>query len=295
MKARLGIVIAAMLLSCVAAMAQKDRGVKVYISADMEGIAGVVDNTQASPTGRDYEIGRRLMIGEVNAAIAGAFDAGATEVVVNDAHWDQTNLEPDKLDPRAALITGAPKPFAMMQGLDDSFAAVVFIGYHPQASTVAGVLDHTWSDSIKAVRLNGQEVGEYGLNAALAGHYAVPVVFISGDKAVIEQAKEFIPGIYAWPVKTGLGHTAALTMHPEKARETIAAGVKAALAQRDQIKPVVLKTPVTLEVELENSAQADSAMMVPGMKRVSGRVVSYTAPDMLVAYKVFRLIGRLAG
>lgn len=295
MKARLGIGISVMLLLCVAAMAQKDRGVKVYISADMEGIAGVVDNTQASPTGRDYEIGRRLMIGEVNAAIAGAFEAGATEVVVNDAHWDQTNLEPDKLDPRAALITGAPKPFAMMQGLDDSFAAVLFIGYHPQASTVDGVLDHTWSGSIKAVRLNGREVGEYGLNAALAGHYAVPVVFISGDKAVIEQAKEFIPGIYAWPVKTGLGHTAALTLHPEKARETIAAGVKAALAQRDQVKPVVLKTPVTLEVELADSAQADSAMMVPGMKRVSGRVVSYTAPDMLVAYKVFRLIGRLAG
>ena len=288
------IVLLWMLLAVLAA-GQKDRGVKVYISADMEGIAGVVDNTQASPTGRDYAIGRRLMIGEVNAAIAGAFDGGATEVVVNDAHWDQTNLEPDKLDPRATLITGAPKPFAMMQGLDDSFAAVLFIGYHPQASTVAGVLDHTWSDSIKAVRLNGREVGEYGLNAALAGHYAVPVVFISGDKAVIDQAKEFIPGIYAWPVKTGFGHNSALTLHPEKARETIASGVKAAMAQRSQIKPVALKTPITLEVELESSSQADSAMMVPGMKRVSGRVVSYTAPDMVVTYQVFRLIARLAG
>ncbi len=295
MRARFGIGFAVALLACAAATAQKDRGVKVYISADMEGIAGVVDNTQASPAGRDYAIGRRLMIGEVNAAIAGAFDAGATEVVVNDAHWSQTNLEPDKLDSRATLITGAPKPFAMMQGLDDSFAAVIFIGYHPQASTMDGVLDHTWSDAIKAVRLNGREVGEYGLNAALAGHYAVPVVFISGDKAVTEQAKEFIPGIYAWPVKQGIGQTAALTLHPEKARETIASGVKAALSQRNQIRPVSLKTPVTLEVELANSAQADSAMMVPGMKRVSGRVVSYTAPDMAVTYQVFRLIARLAG
>lgn len=267
---------------------------KVYISADMEGITGLVDDSQVSPSGRDYALGRALMTAEVNAAIAAAFEAGATEVVVNDSHGPQTNLQPDQLDPRAALITGAPKPFGMMQGLDASYAAVIFIGYHAQASTPAAVLDHTFSGNLKSVRLNGREVGEYGLNAALAGHYGVPVVFLSGDTAVTEQARSFIPGIEVVAVKEGIVRTAARTLHPAAAREKIATGVKAALARRGQIKPVQLSKPVTIEIELADSAQADSAMMVPGMERVSGRVVRYTAPDMAVAYKISRLVMRLA-
>ncbi len=283
-----------LVLLCGFAAGQKDRGVKVYVSADMEGIAGVVDNTQASPTGRDYATGRRLMIAEVNAAIAAAFDAGATEVVVNDSHWDQTNLEPDKLDRRARLISGAPKPFGMMQGLDDSFAAVLFIGYHPRGSTADGVLDHTYSSSLKVVKLNSREVGEYGLNAALAGHYGVPVIFISGDRAATEQAREFIPGVEVAAVKQGIGRTAALTLPPEDARQLITDGVTRAMGRRSQIKPVSLNSPITLEVELAHSHQADSCMMVPGMKRVGGRTVSYTASDMAVIYQVSRLISRLS-
>lgn len=283
------------LLLCAAAAGQKDRGGKVYISVDMEGIAGIVDETQTSPTGRDYAVGRRLMTAEANAAIAAAFEAGASEVIVNDSHWDQTNLLPDEIDPRARLISGAPKPYGMMQGLDDSFAAAIFVGYHARGSTADAVIDHTYSDQLKHVRLNGREVGEYGLNAALAGHYGVPVVFVSGDRALSEQAREFIPGVEAAAVKQGIGRTAAFTLPPEAARRLIADGVKRALARRAEIKPVSLSTPITLEVELASSRQADSCMMVPGMKRVSGRVVSYTAPDMAVAYRVSRLISRLAG
>ncbi len=280
--------------SAISAPAQQ-KGFKVYISADMEGITGLVDNTQVSPTGRDYAYGRKLMTAEVNAAVAAAFEAGASEVLVNDSHWNQTNLQPDQLDRRAVLITGAPKPFGMMQGLDETFAAVIFIGYHAQASTTDGVLDHTFDDrSIRSVRLNGHEVGEYGLNAALAGHFGVPVVFISGDRAVTEQARAFIPGVEALAVKEGIGRTAARTMHPEMAREKIAAGIKAALVRRSQVAPVRPTRPVTIEIELTDSSQADSAMRVPGMKRVSGRVVSYTAPDMAVAYQVSRLVTRLA-
>ena len=282
------------LLLCAVAAGQKG-GVKVYISVDMEGIAGIVDETQTSPTGRDYAVGRRLMTAEANAAIAAAFEAGATEVVVNDSHWDQTNLVPDEIDRRATLITGAPKPYGMMQGLDDSFAAVIFIGYHARGSTGDAVIDHTYSDQLKHVRLNGREVGEYGLNAALAGHYGVPVVFISGDTVLSEQAREFIPGVEALAVKQGIGRTAARSLHPEVARDKITAGIKTAMARRAQIPPVQLSQPVTLEVELASSRQADSCMMVPGMKRISGRVVSYTAPDMAVAYRVSRLISRLAG
>lgn len=163
--------------------AQQRARLKVYISSDMEGIAGLVSGTQVTGGERDYAVGRRLMIAETNAAIAAAFDAGATEVLVNDSHGSQTNLLAEELDRRAVLITGAPKPRGMMQGIDSTFDAVVFIGYHAQGSSIDAVLGHTYSGALKRVTLNGREVGEYGLNAAVAGHFGVPVVFIAGDKA----------------------------------------------------------------------------------------------------------------
>ena len=281
-------------LSPATSVQAQNSKLKVYISADMEGVTGMVSGSQVSSSGRDYSVGRELMIAETNTAIAAAFEAGATEVVVNDSHGSQTNLLPTKIDRRAVLITGSPKPLGMMQGIDGSFDAVIFIGYHARASTVSGVLDHTFSGQLKHVRLNGQEVGEYGLNGSLAGHFGVPVVFISGDKAVLEQARELIPGIEGVAVKEAIGVTAARTLHPEEARERIAAGIKAALARRKGIQPVRLSQPVTLEIELARTSQADNAMLVPGMERISGRVVSYTAPNMVVAYKVSRLIMQLA-
>jgi D-amino peptidase len=274
--------------------AQQRPKLKVYISSDMEGIAGLVLGNQVTGGERDYAVGRRLMIAETNAAIAAAFDAGATEVLVNDSHGSQTNLLAEEMDRRATLITGSPKPMGMMQGIDSTFDAVVFIGYHAQASSIDAVMGHTYSGSLKRVTLNGREVGEYGLNATAAGHYGVPVVFIAGDKAVVEQAKAFIPGIEGLAVKEGIGQTAARTLHPLEARERIAEGVKAALARRGQIKPVSLTKPVTIEVEVSNVEYADAAAMVPGMRRVSGRVVSYSAPDMAGAYRMSRLIMTLA-
>lgn len=291
---RIVLTLVAIVLATAGVAPAQRPGLRVYISADMEGITGLTHRSQVSQSGPDYALGRKLMTAEVNTAIAAAFEAGATEVVVNDSHGSQTNLQPDQVDPRAVLITGSPKPFGMMQGIDESFAAVIFIGYHAQASTVDGVLDHTYSGQLKSVRLNGREVGEYGLNAALAGHFGVPVVFLSGDRAVTEQARAFIPGIEVVAVKEGIGQTAARTLHPEAAREKMAAGIKTALAGRQQVQLVGLSRPVTLEIELATSAQADSVMMVPGMQRVSGRVVSYAAPDMAVAYQISRLVARLA-
>lgn len=284
----------AALIAFSTASSQQRPKLKVYISSDMEGIAGLVAGWQVSATERDYAVGRRLMIAETNAAVAAAFDAGATEVLVNDSHGSQTNLLAEEMDRRAALITGSPKPFGMMQGIDSTFDAAIFIGYHAQASTADAVLGHTYSGALKSVKLNGREVGEYGLNSAIAGHYGVPVVFIAGDRAVVEQARAFIPGVEALSVKEGIGQTAARTLHPADARERIAQGVKTALARRSQIRPVQLARPVTIEVELSHVEYADAASMVPGMRRVSGRVVSYTAPDMAVAYRVSRLISSLA-
>jgi D-amino peptidase len=267
---------------------------KVYISVDLEGIAGIVANSQTGPGGHDYGWARRLMTAEANAAIAAAFDAGATEVVVNDSHGPQTNMHPDELDRRASLITGQPKPMGMTQGLDSTFQAAIYIGYHAHGSEAASVLGHTYSGALKHVRINGQEVGEYGLNGMVAGHFGVPVVLISGDDKIAAEAQAFFPGIEAVVVKQGIAMTAARTLHPEEARTRIAAGVKAALGRRASIRPVRLTTPITLEIELSQMAYADAAAIVPGMVRVNGLTVRYVAPDAVTAYRISRVIMALA-
>ena len=265
---------------------------KVYISVDMEGIAGVVSNAQAG--GADYEWARPLMLAETNAAIAGAFEAGATDVVVNDAHGSHTNLRADLLDRRATLITGSPKPMGMVEGLDATFDAVMFIGYHGHANQVDAVMGHTYSHALRHVRINGREVGEYGTAGMVAGYYRVPVVFVSGDKVFAEEARQFFPGVEALAVKEGIGFTAAKTLHPAVARERITAGVKTALARRSGMKPVTITTPITLEVELSMASDADAAMFVPGLERVDGSTVRYRAADALLAYKISRLLRMLA-
>jgi D-amino peptidase len=266
---------------------------KVYISSDMEGIAGIVSMEQTGP-GPDYDWSRHLMTAEVNAAVGAAFDAGATEVLVNDAHGSHTNIRADELDPRAELMTGTPTPRGMMEGIDSTFGAVLFVGFHARAGTAGAIIDHTYTLSIMDVTLNGQHVGEYGLDAALAGYYGVPVVFVSGDRATAEQVRAFIPGIEAVVVKDAVTRFAARTMSPQAARTAIAAGVRTALARRAQIQPVRLTTPITMEVELSNSGYADNLAMVPGTRRSGPRSVTYVAPDMVTAYRVSRLVPLLA-
>ena len=265
---------------------------KVYISADMEGVAGVVTAAQAG--GSDYEWARPLMLGEVNAAIAAAFEAGATEVVVNDAHGSHTNLRADQLDSRAQLITGRSKPLGMIEGLDGSFDAVILIGYHGHAAQTNAVMGHTYSHALRHILINGTEVGEYGTAGMVAGHHRVPVVFVSGDQAFAEVAREFFPGVEGRGVKKGPDLRAAKTRNPATARERIAAGVRTGLSRRRTIAPVSHTTPIVLEVELAMASHADAAMFVPGMERVNGVRVRYRAPDAIVAYRVSRLIMMLA-
>lgn len=274
--------------------AQAPRKLKVYVSVDMEGIAGIVAASQTSSGGANYEWARKLMLAEANAAIEGAYQAGATEVVVNDSHGSQVNLKADEIDRRASLITGQPKPLGMAQGLDSTFDAAIYIGYHAPGSTGDAVHGHTFSGALKTVKLNGTEVGEYGLNAMVAGHFGVPVAFISGDRAAVDMARAFIPGADGLSVKDGIGFFAARTMHPLEAREKIAEGVRAALAKRTARAPLRLTTPITLEIELDNLSHADAAALVPGVQRVSGRVVRYTAGDALTIYKVARVIMALS-
>ena len=267
---------------------------KVYISADMEGVAGLVSDDQVGAEGAEYPLGRRLMTAEVNAAVTAAFEAGATEVVVNDAHGSATNLRPDEIDQRVVLITGRPKPHDMMEGLDSSFAAAIFIGYHARASTTDGVMAHTYTLQIKHTWINEHEVGEPGLNAALAGYYGVPVVMISGDRATIDETRELVPAVEGVVVKEGIGWTAARTLSPETARQRIAAGVRAGLARRADIQPVKLSQPVVLTMELARAGRVDMVMLVPNMKRVNARTVSYEASNMAEAYGISVLIDVLS-
>jgi D-amino peptidase len=267
---------------------------KVYISADMEGVAGLTANSQFAEGGRDYPIARRLMVAEVNAAIAGAYDAGATEVVVNDAHGSEMNIVPDELDQRASLITGSPKPFGMMEGIDRGFAAAIFIGYHARSSTAAAVMDHSFSGNLKSIRINGREVGEFGLNAALAGFYNVPVVFVSGDAALTREAEQFSPEIVTVAVKEAIGTTAAVTLHPTVARERIRAGVAQAIQRRRDVPAGRDAGRILLQVELLRASQADLAIRIPGVERESPRVVRFDARDIVSAYRMVDLIVLLA-
>ncbi len=269
------------------------KGLKVYISVDMEGVAGLaISPSQMAPTGVDYPYGRRLMTAEANAAIAGAFEGGAAAVTVSDSHGSEINLLADQLDRRAELITGKPRPYVMMEGIDSTFDAVVFVGYHPRASSL-GHIDHTLSYQIKRISLNGTEVGEDGINAALAAHFGVPVVFLSGDKAVTEQAAAAYPGIVTVAVKEAIGRFAIKTINPADAVARITAGVKDAVARAKSITPVGCSVPITIEFEVSHTGQSEVALLVPGMVRVAPRVVRYVAPDMPTAYRVAALVSML--
>lgn len=263
---------------------------KIYISADIEGISGVVHPEQTLLSGKDYPMARQAMIREVNAAVEGAFAAGADVVVVGDAHSHQFNLLPEELDPRALLMSGNTKPVAsMLEGLDGSFDGVFFIGYHGRAGVRNGVLNHTYfPKEAYRVRLNEVEVGEIGFNAALAGHYGVPVCLVTGDAAAVAEAEALIDGIAVVPVKEGFGKYCALCIHPTAAREKIRRAAETAVKRAAQCEPFVIPPPVALGIDFGDSAMADMATLIPGTERTADRSMRYVGDDVLSVYKVLR-------
>lgn len=265
---------------------------KVLISVDMEGIAGVVMMDHVMSDKKEYDRFRRLMTAEANAAIAGALAGGATEVVVNDSHGNMANMLIEDLDPAAELISGSPKPFAMMEGIGPDVDAVFFVGYHAASGTGAAVLEHTWSGRFVEVRLNDRVMGETGLNAALAGAFDAPVVLVTGDRAVTEEARALLGEIETVAVKDGITRTTARCLHPEVAHEEIRHAAKRALAL--SIRPLKLSTPITLRLTFLRALHADMAELVPGSQRVDGRTVEWAGDDMATVYKVFRAMGTLA-
>ena len=268
----------------------------IYISVDMEGVAGVVHEEQTNPFdarfATEYQRSCRLMTTEANAAIEGALRAGAGRIVVNDSHWHMRNIIAEALHPAAELSSGSPKPWSMVHGIDDGFDALFLVGYHARAGTASAGIDHTYTDVIHAVRLNGVAVGEVGLNGALAAEYGVPVTLVTGDRAVCREAVELLGTIETVAVKESLGRQAARSMHPTRACQLISEAAERATSLRPI--PRRVDAPVTIDVDFVKTHHADMAELVPASVRTADRTVSFTHPQYQQVFRAWRAMYNLA-
>jgi D-amino peptidase len=270
-----------LLLICPAAFAQSGVGLKVFISVDMEGITSVVSPQDAGRSGQDYSYYRTVMTKEANAAIEGALAAGATDIVVRDSHGSGLNILSELLDRNARLLRDwSDGPKGMMEGIDETFDAVIFVGYHAKAGTPDGVGDHTWSGNVMDLSVNGVSLPEAGFNALIAGHHDVPVAFVAGDRAVCDQAQALLGEVETVAVKEGIG-AAALSVHPEVARERIRAGVERALRNLSSYTPYKLDPPYTLVLKLKREADVYNGSFYPGATRTGDWEISYTSDDLM--------------
>jgi D-amino peptidase len=270
---------------------------KILIAVDMEGITGVTTWDQVTPGHAEYARFRRLMTQDVNAAIRGAFDAGAENILVADGHWNGSNILIEELDPRARLNTGSPSPFSMMQGIDESVDGVFFIGYHARNGSPNAILDHTWSSrTVANVWLNDMLTGEYGLNAAVAGHFGVPVIMASGDQTACTQIVDLLGDVETAIVKQATGRYAAECLPPQVTQDLIfmtAGRAVTRLEDGDVPDPFVLDVPVRVTVEFFTSDMADRASKMPFTQR-DGTRVTFTAQEMASTYAGFRSMVMLA-
>ncbi|NEB39139.1 M55 family metallopeptidase [Streptomyces sp. SID14515] len=270
---------------------------KVLISVDMEGVSGIVHPAETNPERYDYQRGRELMTADANAVIAGVLDADPTaDVLVADAHGTFRNLLPEQLDRRARLVRGKPRALNMLAGLAAETDAALFVGYHVRAGEGPGVLAHTMNGEILDVRVAGRSLGEIGLNAAMASHLGVPVVLLSGDDAACAELTELVPAAVTVAVKEALGAAAAVTLHPEEARDRLRRAAADAITRRAEIPPLTLApAPLDVEVDLAGAHTVDLATLVPGVTRTGGaRTVAFTAPDYATAYRLILLLAQLA-
>jgi D-amino peptidase len=259
---------------------------KIFLSTDMEGTAGVVDWEQCVGDSPAAQAARRLLLAEVNAAIDGAVEAGATQIVVNDSHSTMRNLPPDELAGQAAYISGSHKPLYMMQGLDDSFDACLFISYHGSVGAPAG-LSHTYNPrAVSEVRLDGVVTGEAGINALVAAHYGVPVVLVTGDDCACAETAALIPGVRTAVVKEHVSRVAASSLHPARARELIRERARVAVAGAAGDAPPPLQ-PGVLEVSVRHTDIAEAASWVRGVERTGPRQLRIHGESRLATYRAF--------
>jgi D-amino peptidase len=270
---------------------------KILIAVDMEGITGVTTWDQVTPGHAEYARFRKLMTQDVNAAVRGAIDAGADDVIVADGHWDGSNILIEELDPRARLNSGSPSPFSMMQGIDETVDGVFFVGYHARNGSPNAILDHTWSSKrVANVWINDLLTGEYGLNGAVAGHFGVPVIMASGDQTACAQIVEQLGDMETAVVKQATGRFAAEVLAPQVTQDMIYMAASRAvqrLEANDVPDPFVVETPVRVTVEFFTSDMADRASRIPFTQR-DGRCVSMTTQEMAAAYNGFRSMVMMA-
>ena len=260
---------------------------RIFLSTDIEGTAGIADWNQVLP-GAEYEMGRRLLQDEVNAAIDGALEAGATEIVVNDSHYLMQNLLPGELHGNASLLSGRHKPLYMMEGLDGTFAAALFISYHGSIGARLAILSHTYNPScIAEVRLNDTVTGEAGINALVALHHRVPVALITGDDATADEALPFMPGIETVVVKRSVSRFAAESLHPAVACGRIREGAQRALGRLGEMVPPAIDLPARLDVTLRTADMAEMATWVGEVERTGDRTVAIAGADPLALYRRF--------
>lgn len=285
---RIGGLLAVASLSLASAPAQSQSGRRIFISVDMEGIAGAVSPTQITDTGQDYSRHRRIMTDEVLAAIKGAEEAGATEFVVADAHGNHQNVYVEELPANATLVRGSPVPLTMMEGIErNHFDGAIFIGYHAGAANTRGVRAHTISSArFSDVRLNGVSVSEGAINAAIAAEFGVPVIMVTGDDVAVEELRPVVGTAETVAVKRAIGFHAAETMTPARAQEMIRAAAKRAVERVGSFKsPAKIKRPVDLEIVFHFYRPAEMLAWLPNVERTGGRSVRYRAATIAEAMK----------
>lgn len=263
---------------------------KLYISTDFEGVAGIVDWDQIMVGSHDYEMGRRLLLGELNAAIDGALLAGAQTILVNDSHSSMRNLDPEQLHGSASLLSGKHKPLYMMEGLDSSFDAIFFLGYHGSMGASQAVLSHSYNPrAIWEARINGDIVGETALNALVAAHYGVPIALVTGDEVTVEEAQRLQPAPHGAVVKRSITRYAAESVHPAIARERIREAAHDALTRRKPTSAPVFPRPTTVELTFLTADMAEMSAWVRGVELVPGaaRTVRFSGENTLDLFRTF--------
>jgi D-amino peptidase len=268
---------------------------KIFISVDMEGISGVVQPAQLGPDGFEYQRAREWMTGEVNAAIAGIHDAGAAEIVVCDSHGNGQSVLIDKLPDEVRIVRGFPRPLEMMQGIDDSFAAAMFIGYHGSEWMTDAVRSHTISSArLLGVKLNGLEVSEGIFNAALAGHFGVAVALISGDRLAVTQLQKLVPAAEGVIVKEPYGYHSAMTVTPARGQALIREAAKRAMTKLGSLQPYRVTTPVALEIGFKLTLDAERAAYVPGLQRADAHNVKGSFRDLVEITRLLQVVANQA-
>ena len=282
----------AMVLTFAATVDAQDDGLKIYISADMEGVVGVVTDEQLGPGGFEYERFREFMTAEVNAAIVAAKAAGATEFVISDSHGNGQNLLIDKLPDDVTVIRSWPRELSMMAGIDDTFDGVIFIGYHSSTANTRGVRAHTMSSAnITGVRLNGIEMTEGSMAAAAAGHFGVPVIMISGDDAAVAENQVIIGNLEGAVVKWTKGFHSAETLTPEAGYEVIRTRTMSAINRIGEFQPYVLETPIELELTLKNYTPIELLGYLPDVERVNSHTIRFVGKDIIEISNFLTFVG----